>query len=140
MERYLLVQQEMRASLESDYRRLQARIEAIDSGQRPSPRQLLAAYRDIAELIVASKRAQVQALNQHDFSLSEYGWVRSRTLEALGMASYATFDLQELIGSVTEGEVPVETTAPTVPSENVELVSRYRDRLDEVIGFALVGL
>lgn len=142
VERYLRVQQDMRVSLESEYEQLQARIEAIDAQQTPSPRELLQAYRDIADLIIDAKRAQVEALNRHAFSLSEYHWVRSRVLEALGLSGYATFDLQELLSSADDGEVPVQPSSVTAvpPPENVELVEQWEEEFDEVIGFALVGL
>jgi thiamine thiazole synthase len=95
-----------------------------------------------SDLVIDAKRAQVEALNRHAFSLSEYDWVRARVLEALGLAGYATFDLQELVNSASEGESPVQPSTATavVPPENVGLVQRWEDEFDEVVGFALVGL
>ena len=140
LDRYIAVQRDMRNELEQDYQDLRARIEAIDAQQTPGPRQLLNAYRDIAELILEAKRAQVDALNQHDFSLSEYDWVRTQTVAALGYASYASFDLQELVSAAQQGDDPVRPAQVEVPEPNVELVNQHREELEELIGFAFVGL
>ena len=140
LDRYIAVQRDMRAALEQDYQDLRARIEAIDAQQTPGPRQLLNAYRDIAELILEAKRAQVDALNRHDFSLSEYDWVRTQTVAALGYASYASFDLQELVNAAQQGDDPVRPAQVDVSEPNVELVNQHREELEELIGFAFVGL
>lgn len=140
LDRYLAVQRDMRDALEQDYQDLRTRIEAIDAQQTPGPRQLLNAYRDIAELILEAKRAQVDALNQHDFSLSEYDWVRTQTVAALGYAGYASFDLQELVNAAEQGEDPVQPAQVEVPEANIELVDQHREELEELIGFAFVGL
>lgn len=140
LDRYLAVQRDMRAALEQDYQDLQARIEAIDAQQTPSPRELLNAYRDIAAIVLEAKRAQVEALNEHDFSLSEYDWVRTQTVAALGYSGYASFDLQELVTAAQQGEDPVQPAQVEVPPENAELVEQHRDELEELIGFAFVGL
>lgn len=140
LDRYLGVQRGMRAALEQDYQDLQTRIEAIDAQQTPSPRQLLNAYRDVAELILEAKRAQVDALNEHSFSLSEYDWVRRQTVAALGYAGYASFDLQELVNSAEQNENPVQPGQVDVPEANIELVDTHREELEELIGFAFVGL
>ena len=140
LDRYLAVQRDMRAALEEDYQDLRLRIEAIDAQQMPGPRQLLNAYRDIASLILDAKRAQVLALNEHRFSLAEYDWVRTQTVAALGYAGYASFDLQELVSAAQQGEDPVRPGQVDVPPENAALVDQHRDELEELIGFAFVGL
>jgi hypothetical protein len=140
LRRYVEVQRGMRAALEQDYGDLRARVEAIDAAQTPGPRELLNAYRDVASLVLEAKRAQVDALNEQRFSLAEYDWVRSQTVAALGYAGYASFDLQELVSAVQQGEDPVQPARVDVAPANAELVEPYRDELQELIGFALVGL
>lgn len=60
--------------------------------------------RYLAALILDAKRAQVDALNQVGFSLSEYVWVRAHKVGALGYASYARFDVKELVDAAQQGE------------------------------------
>lgn len=130
----------MRAALEQDYQDLRTRIEAVDAGGTPSPRELLTAYRDIATLVLEAKWAQLDALDEHGFLLSEYEWVRGQTVAALWYGAYASFDLQELVTAAEQGRDPIEPTAVDVPQANAELVDAHRDELEDLIGFAYVGL
>lgn len=140
LQRYLEVQRDMRAALEQEYLDLRARFEAIQAAQIPSPRELLNAYRDVGSIVLDAKRAQVDALNEQGFSLAEYGWIRSQTVAALGYPAYASFDLQELVGAVRQGENPIQPAQVDVPQANAELVDAYREELEASIAFAFVGL
>lgn len=143
VERYLAVQEDMRAQLEGRVAELEARYEQFDqAGTDPSLSDVTQAWSDVASLLVEAKEAQVEALNAHDFSLDEYDWVRARVLQAAGVGAYG-YDLAQLASRAEgEGQVsdPEGDTPDTVPEENVELVDPHRDTIRDTLAFAMFGL
>ncbi len=82
--RFLAVQDHVKQTLGTRYKELDAKYKALS--ERINKKQdtaldfpeVVAAYRDLASMYVEAKRAQVDALNQNSFSLSEYKWVRKQ--------------------------------------------------------------
>lgn len=143
VDRYLAVQEDMRARLEGRVAELEERYEQFDqAGTDPSLADVTQTWSDVASLLVEAKEAQVEALNAHDFSLAEYAWVRGRVLQAAGLGAYG-YDLAEL-ASRAEGEGaasdPSGDPPDTVPEENIDLVDPHRDTIRDTLAFAMFGL
>lgn len=135
LDRYLSVQGQMRAQLAHRVAELDAKYQEISRSERdPGFRELMAGYADLLGLVVEAKRAQVAALNQHNFSLQEYAWVRREVFRAAALP-LSQLDWSELTGSSVQ--LP-ETTA--VPEANIRLLAPYRDNLEEMLGLAFFGL
>ncbi len=136
VERYLAVHDQLKATLQGKLEELDKRYEEIREGDRqPGFGDLARAWADMANLLVTAKKAQVDALNDSRFSLSEYDWVRGQVLRAAGY-SFSQVDLASL-GS--ENGVLQAQDAP-VPAENVELVKPIVERLDTALALAAFGL
>lgn len=143
VDRFLAVQDEMRARLEGRFDELRERYERIEQrAGDPTPRELAQAASDLTGLLVEATRGQVDALNAQSFSLEEYRWVRARVLEAAGYAA-AGYDVTQLTG----GDAPSSARAPTgpspgatVPQANVDRVAPHRERIEENLVFAWFGL
>lgn len=139
VDRFLAVQDAMRARLEGRVDELRERYERIEQrAGDPTPRELAQAATDVTGLLVEATRAQVDALNAQRFSLEEYRWVRARVLQAAGYAA-AGYDVTQLTG----GDQPSTTGAPptaTVPQANVDRVAPHRERIEENLVFAWFGL
>lgn len=134
-ERYLAAQRQIRAQMENrlqelqeKYESLQAELDAQDA--EPSMRQMAEAYRDLGHLLMEAKRAQVSAINAHDFSLAEYHWVRNQVYQAIG-ESVAVAAIGEQAGAARQTRVPAETVA---------MVEPHRDELMEMHVLAWWGL
>lgn len=140
VERFLAVQDTMRARLEDRVDTLRERYQDIEEREGdPSPAEIMRAWSDVTGILVEATEAQVDALNEQDFSLEEYRWVRARVLEAVGFAA-AGYDLTDLAsGEVPEEAVPAERPGE-VPQENVELVSPHQERIEENLPLAWFGL
>lgn len=135
LDRYLSVQAQMRAQLQHRVAALDEKYQEISRSERdPGFREVMESYSDLLGLIVEAKRAQVAALNQHNFSLQEYAWVRREVFRAAALP-LTQLDLGELAGAGVE--LP-ETTA--VPEENIRLLEPHRDNLEETLGLAFFGL
>lgn len=134
LQRYLAVQQRMRADLEGDMQTLQARYESLDdeleSDQREaSVAEIMTAYRDLAELYLEAKRAQVAALNEQRMSLDEYHWIRAQTYAALG---------QPVAVAAPDGSASPEVSS--VPPETREVVEAHRETLTDNYALVWFGL
>jgi hypothetical protein len=134
-ERFLAAHRAMRGQLEGTLRELDARYRALErefeeEGREPGLRELFGAYRDLGELYLTAKRAQVDALNAQRLSLEEYAWIRNQAYAALG---------QQVAIASLEGQ---RTGAPVgqAPVANVELVSPHEQELLEHYVLAWFGL
>ena len=141
VERYLRVQDSMRSDLAGRMEELNDKYDQLQTADgRPRIRQILNAYADLFGLIRDAKEAQVAALNAEGFSLTEYAWVKREVLAAVGLPVYG-FDLGALAEAARSGR---ELEAPTAPREapaaNVDLLAPYRERFEELVGFAYFGL
>lgn len=128
---------------------LAAKYQLMTKGRQnytPTLTELMGAYRDLAGLIVEAKRAQVEALNQNNFSLAEYDWTRRRVYEAAGVP--VNLDIEKLVRDVAEGKIPVgekaesSTPPPTVavPEKNRALVTPHAKEFTERAVLAAFGL
>jgi len=147
VERYLRVEQAIRASLgaraqdmQQKYRSLLAKKEAT-AVDLPD---LVAAYGDLAKAYLEAKRVQVRALNQAGFSLDEYRWIRRQSYAALGLPMM-DLDIAQMVkdaraGRQTAPPVGPMTVGPSGPEANQELVKAHRKELEDYAGLAFFGL
>ncbi len=145
--RYLEAQQAIRTHLGQRVDQIGAKYrwleESGNSQQRPPISELVGALKDMAGLIVDGKRAQVDALNRQQLSLSEYDWVRARVYEASGIPVDLTF--QAAIREAAAGNVPNfenrrQFNDIIVPEANRALVAPHLKQLTDSAGLALFGL
>lgn len=138
VERYVAAGGQILAALQGRVDELDARYRAIeDQGRDPGLRELANAYADILRLMVDAKEAQVAALNEHGFSLSEYAWVRTQVIRAAGFTAYQV-DLAAL-SNADQGDAVRELDAE-VPPANVTLVAPYAQELEQFLPLAAFGL
>lgn len=135
-QRYLAAQRDMRGRLETrletldeKYTELKAQMERDD--REINFREMAGAYRDMGDLILEGKRAQVEALNRHDFSLEEYIWVRNQAYRAIG----------ESVAVASIGDQQAQERGyRRVPEETVQMVEPHREELMETHVLAWFGL
>lgn len=137
LERFLNVQSGIRERMEGEFSQLQEKYQDLENQDvnLNNIRQVFSSYTDLFDLIRTAKEAQVEQLNNHDFSLEEYSWVRQEAIRAAGLI-YSQFDLTELTGE----NVPDIPLSERVPQENIDLLEPYRDQIEEYIGLAFFGL
>jgi hypothetical protein len=148
VDRFVRVQAQVRERLGARFAEFQGRYTTLaDRGEATLADlpALLAAYRDLAAVWVEAKRTQVAALNEADFSLEEYRWVREQVYSALGRA-YVDLDLARLVeqarsqaGQVDVGRLKGALEA-AVPAANRERIEKVRKQLEENLPLASFGL
>ena len=151
--RYVKVQQQVRTLLGSRFDEFTAKYAEVskrmDKGQgtvfdAPS---VIGAYKDLAHTYVEAKKAQVEALNASNFSLSEYRWVRQQAYAAIGMP-IVDFDASKIIDDVTSGTPPKDQPVPRVggaigpsgPEANKTLVAPHKKLLEDNAALSFFGL
>ena len=105
--RFVSVQQSLHTRLGTRATELQAKYRAIDQRTGAGDvglTDLVGAYHDLFGIIAEAKRAQVGALNAQEFSVDEYGWVKSRFYEAAGV-TVTGIDFRELAGKMQRGDL-----------------------------------
>jgi hypothetical protein len=146
--RFVKVQEEMQAKLGAKAAELKTKYDMIERAQKGENRsasltEVLGAVKDLAGILVEGKRAQVNALNQAQFSLEEYHWVRQQVYAAAGVA-LSEVDLQGFASAVKSGKPDVEVkhaeVNPEVPERNKELVKPFAPKLQEWIALSFFGL
>ncbi len=139
--RFLDVQQGMGTAVSGRLEQLQARFAQLEGREFAwsDALGLAGAYTDFFRLLADTKESQVAALDAADFSVAEYAWVRREVLRAAGTEGSA--DLGAFVDAFTggEGAAPRLATEPA-PQANRDLVERYRERLDETLFLAVIGL
>jgi hypothetical protein len=150
VDRFIRTQQQIQSALGQKAAAFKAKYDTLERslapGQTPSWPVLANAYKDLAGLIVDAKRAQVEALNQHSFSLAEYDWTRHRVYEAAGIP--INVDFEKILRDISEGKKPGEIkqseTDPesrvTIPEQNRTLVTPYQKELTDRAVLAAFGL
>ena len=128
------------AAIERNYKSL---IDKKDATITDLP-ALLGAYGDMARALVDAKRAQVEAMNEVNFSLEEYRWVRTETYRALG-APFVDMDVTRIVerskASGDPGVISFNGAAGDKgPEANVKLVEKYRKKLEDYLALASFGL
>ena len=151
--RYVKVQQHVRTLLgsrfsefETKYAELSRRMDK-DQGTVFDAPTVIAGYVDLARTYVDAKKAQVEALNESNFSLAEYRWVRQQAYAAIGMP-VMEFDVAKVIDDVKEGRTPQEPPAPHMsgslgpsgPEVNKTLVAPHKKMLEDNVALSYFGL
>jgi hypothetical protein len=139
VERFMNVQQGMRENLQGTFTQLEQKYKDIESqsqNQAVNIRQVFNAYADLFKLIIEAKKVQVQQLNQYNFSLPEYQWVKEQVLFAAGLP-VTGFDLSQIMN---EGAKAVTKVAESIPQQNIELLAPYKENLEQYLSFSFFGL
>ena len=151
--RYVKVQGQVRTLLGSrfdDFKTKYAELsKRMDSGQSNvfDSTAVISAYKDLARTYVDAKKAQVEALNAENFSLSEYRWVRQQAYAAVGMP-VMDFDISKVIDDATSGRTPQQpqgpklggSIEPTGPEVNKTLVAPHKKLLEDNAALTFFGL
>jgi hypothetical protein len=147
LDRYLQAQDALHARLGVRLEELDRKYKALDAANdgAASFTEGLGALRDIGDLILEAKRAQVEVLNQYNFSVAEYEWVRRSAYLAAGLPF--THGFAEIFDSATGGAASVlpamddrDAGFPDVPAANEQLVAPHVEKLRERIALAFFGL
>jgi type II secretory pathway component PulM len=146
IDRFLAVQ---RTVYDSVHTRLQDAVTTIQkleqkdqSGEEPSFGAVTDWLSSFSEALTAAKRVQVQALNTHDVSLSEYRWVRTRVFHAAGW-TVPPLGVEPALGPSGAGlymDREKEPFTDSVPTHNRELVAPHRNTIDSLDIVARFGL
>jgi hypothetical protein len=146
--RFVKVQEHMKAKLGTRTDELKATYDKLDKDLKAESRkasftEVMAAMRDLGTLMVDTKKAQVEALNQAGFSVSEYEWIRGQVYAAVGVVA-AGFDVKKMAEQAKAGNVEGlsggdKESLPDVPEKNKELVAPYEKQLKEWAPLAFFG-
>lgn len=103
----------------------------------------VSAWGDLATAFVDGKRAQVDALNDADFSLAEYRWVRAQAYAALDLM-FMEMDIARLMEGARPDwrPEPAELRVPAdsgVRSANRNLVAPHRKAIEDYLVLAFFG-
>jgi hypothetical protein len=147
VERFVRVQEQMRASLGARVGDVRARYQdlqrELDAGRRTlSFAEAASALSDLSAAFVDARRAQVEMLNAEGFSQGEYEWVRTRVYQAAGLeiAGLSLSDLQRLSRDTGDAGIELaEAVRADVPDRNRELVRPYVSRLQEWLPLIFFG-
>jgi hypothetical protein len=127
--RFIAVQSAIEQALDGNWQALEQKYEALDrrvrqEGREPSLTELFGAYNDLSGIILAAKRAQVDALNASGMSLAEYRYLRLQGYMAAGIA------LQD--------ETPLQLEGSTA-AHNAALLRPHRELLQRTLSTAWLG-
>jgi hypothetical protein len=149
VERFVAVQTAVRAQLGARFADLERRYKALLDKKEATALdlpELISAYGDLAQIWIAAKKAQVDALNAQGLSLAEYRWVRDRSYRALGLPVMSV-DISEIIDKVSRGENVEQprtgfegSIGPTGPAENQKLIERFKKSLEDNAALTVFGL
>jgi hypothetical protein len=152
MDAFVAVQERMGAALgarldtlRTKYERLEAQMKR-EGREQPTVAELMQALRDVSGLVREAKRAQVAALNARGLSLSEYRWVRTQTLLAMGEPVIDLSVIAEEVQSGAFSEATIQRafapggTPGALPPETRALVEEHADAVRKTIGLAVFGL
>jgi hypothetical protein len=133
LQRFMAAQGDMKAALAGRLEQLNLKYQELErnmAGREPNLREMFGAYQDVADLLLMSKRNQIEALNRHDFSLQEYAWVRQQTYQALGQ--------QVNVASLEQRGAT--RPAHYASDQALALVEPHREQLAEMYVLAWFGL
>jgi hypothetical protein len=150
--RFVKVQQHVEQKLGPRLKDLKAKSELLDrlnGGNSESTGKFTLAdiatgVKDLVATVIEAKSAQVDALNQSDFSLKEYEWVRSQSYAAAGLPTVG-IDLRKFAADAQAGKVnglpkPERDVTADVPQRNKELVAPYEKQFQSWAPLAFFGL
>ena len=148
--RYVAVREQVRQQLgarakelDAQYKALSERLDKHQQTPLDIP-QMIEAYKDLAALYVLGKRAQVDALNDKNLSLSEYRWIQQQAYGALGMP-FVDMDISKMIEEAQSGRSPgpgehVTRDASHGSDKNKPLVEPHRKLLEDSASLSFLGL
>lgn len=150
VERFVATQEQIQSRLEERLMVLQNKYEdhaAEWENRDPTFRELMAAWDDLIEAYTDAKEVQIQALNNHGFSLEEYRFVQGSFYQALDMELFK-YDIDKIAEAAASGNFDLnleefEEAQPRVgqvPERNRELVAPYADSAENWAPFAWFGL
>lgn len=149
VDRFVAVQKGMESKLGSRLDLLKTKYDELDRSLKSekrdaSFREVATAMKDLADIVMVAKEAQVEALNHAAFSVEEYQWVRGQVYAAAGMTT-AGLDLRKMADGLKAGDVkglrePAHETIGEVPARNRELVAPYEKQLQQWVTLAYCGL
>jgi len=142
VDRFLRVQSHIESSLGTRSEELKEKYKRFSEGQEPGFGEILQILKDLGGLIRDAKEFQVEGLNQEDFSIEEYKWVRNQIYSALG-TSVANLNLDRVVEAVQTQNPDILTQQPeetSTPDANRELVEAHRDELMKSLAFVWIGL
>jgi len=127
-DRFLAAQRYMRQELEGSLTELQEKYQEMDEEIKAEDRdievrELMEAYRGLGDLLIDTRRTQVQAMNEHGFSQEEYVWVRNQVYQAIGESVAVG------MGQFTEDEQP--DRGDRVHPNTIEMVEPHKEELME---------
>lgn len=150
VERFVAVQTRVRSDLDGQWgdiekKSAELKAKADARSQDWSLNEFTDVFSDIANVYLAGRKAQVNALNVQRFSEEEYEWVRRRVYEAAGVELAGGMDLSKIEGLAREtaGRQGVEIQSmklPEVPEANIKLVKPHAAKIKEWIPMAVLGL
>lgn len=151
VERFVAVQKQIQQGVEGRLAEFEQEYEELDQelqNREPTITEIMNAWGDIVELYSDAKQIQVEALNEHDFSLQEYRFVQQSFYSALGMELFS-YNIDEIAAAASEGnfnmnledyEKQQAEMEQQVPQVNRELVSQYADSAENWMVFSWWGL
>lgn len=146
--RFVKVQTYMQAKLGPRMEQMKVTYDKLDKNLKAEKREAsigeaMGALGDLASLLVETKKAQVEGINEAGFSIAEYEWVRGQVYAAVGIVA-AGFDLKKMAEQAKAGNVQGmqgggNESLPEVPEKNSELVKPYEKQLKDCAPFAFFG-
>jgi hypothetical protein len=146
LERFLAVQTRVRDELGARWAEIEKKSaeirEKTKDGRELTFSEFTTVFSDLANIYMDARREQVNALNVHKFSDSEYWWVRMRVYEAAGMEITSGIDMSKLEQMAKDNGMPIklENARPNVPEANIKLVRPHLPKLKESFHLAVLGL
>ena len=151
VERFVAVQRQIQSGIEDRLAEFEQKYEELDAqlqNREPTLTEIMNAWGDIVDLYSDAKQIQVEALNEHDFSLSEYRYVQQSFYNALGMELFS-YNIDQIAEAASQGnfnmnleeyEKQQAEMEQQVPQINRELVSQYADSAENWLVFSWWGL
>lgn len=154
VERFVAVQKEIESGVKERLSEFQQKYEELEEemqnqNREPSLTEIMGAWGDIVDLYSDAKQIQVDALNEHDFSLQEYRYVQQSFYSALGTELFS-YNIDQIAEAASQGdfnnmnleefEKKQAEMEQQVPEVNRELVSQYADSAESWLVFAWWGL
>jgi uncharacterized Zn finger protein len=142
VDRFLRVQSHMETTLGTRGEELKQKYDRFSNGQEPNFAEILQMLKDLGSLIREAKEIQVEGLNQEDFSIEEYRWVRNQIYSALG-ANITNLNLEKIVEAVQNQDPDILTEKPeitSIPEANRALVESHKEKLMKSLAFVWLGL
>lgn len=147
LDRFARVQADVKRALGRRFEQIEEKythLKANAGNELPSMRDVIAAFRELAGVIVDARRFQVDALNRERFSSAEYSWVRTRVYQAAGVNAANVRVLKTIADAARRGTGIESIQAPTidlnVPQRNRDLVKPHMRHMDDWLPLAFFGL